>query len=66
MANYFDEEGGDSKSCTKKKVDVEKEQIIIKDGRVKTKFRVKVVEKRWGMYLFKTSFLYVWKITSET
>jgi hypothetical protein len=45
MTNYFDEEGGDGKSCTEEEVFDEKEQGIIEDGRIKRKFIVRVVEE---------------------
>ncbi len=44
MAHYFDEEGGDGKSCNEEEAVDEKEQSIIEDG-VKTKFKIKVVKK---------------------
>jgi hypothetical protein len=46
MANYFDEEGGDGKSCIEKEAVDEKKQGIIEDEGVKTKFRVRVVEEK--------------------
>jgi hypothetical protein len=45
MVAYFDEKGGESKSCIKKKVVVEKECIREDEG-VKTKFKVRVVEEK--------------------
>jgi hypothetical protein len=45
MANYFDEEGVDGKSYTEEKAVDEKEQDIIEDGGIKTKFKIRVVEE---------------------
>jgi len=45
MVDYFDEKGGDGKSCIEEKEVDEKEQGIIEDGGVKTKFGVIVIEE---------------------
>jgi hypothetical protein len=45
MAHYFDEEGGDGKSCTEEEAIDEKEQGITEDGGVQTKFRIRIVEE---------------------